>query len=383
VTLLIQGGLIWDGWAPDPRPLDLSIDDYGKVVVMGPPGSVRAAGDDLALQLDGAYVLPGLIDMHVHLVWSGGADPVGQVEAEGEQLTTIRGLLNAQKQLAAGITTVRDLGSNADIAISVARAIDRGFCEGPTVIASGRSVIMTGGHDAFWGIPSDGRDAVTQAVRHQVSAGAQVIKTAATGGAYGRAEGEEIGQAELTYDELAAIAAEAHRFGLRASAHALGTTGIRNAVIAGIDTIEHGVFLTEEIVAEMLSRGTALCPTLATYRRLATEEGVPAYAANKARTVVQAHAESVRMAIDAGVTVVAGTDAGAPFLPHPASSTSCSSWLSAECPPSRLFAQQHRRRQVSSAAPPREPSVREKSPILSSWKATPSRTCGTSGRCGA
>jgi imidazolonepropionase-like amidohydrolase len=100
---------------------------------------------------------------------------------------------------------------------------------------------MTGGHDAFWGIPSDGRDAVTRAVRHQVSAGAQVIKTAATGGAYRRAEGEEIGQAELTYDELAAIAAEAHRFGLRASAHALGTTGIRNAVIAGIDTIEHGV----------------------------------------------------------------------------------------------------------------------------------------------
>jgi len=140
VTLLIQGGLIWDGWAPDPRPLDFSIDD-GKVVAMGPPGSVRAAGDDLALQLDGAYVLPGLIDMYVHLVWSGGGDPVGQVEAEGEQLTTIRALLNAQKQLAAGITTVRDLGSNADIAISVARAIDRGSCEGPTVIASGRSVI--------------------------------------------------------------------------------------------------------------------------------------------------------------------------------------------------------------------------------------------------
>ena len=317
MAMIVRGGFVWDGQADEPRPADLTLED-GIISGIDAPGSARTTADDLEVQLDGAFVLPGLIDMHVHLVWSGAADPVQVVEKEGEQLTTIRAMRNAQAQLAAGVTTVRDLGGNWDIALSVAEAIDRGMCEGPTVIASGRTVIMTGGHDAFWGIASDGVDAVTQSVRRQVHRGAKVIKTAATGGAYGRAEGEEIGQAELSLEELAAIANEAHRFGLRTAAHALGTTGIRNAVVAGIDTIEHGVFLTEDIVAEMVTRGTALCPTLATYRMLASGPDVPAYAADKARTVVTAHTESVRMAIDYGVPVVAGTDAGAPLLPHPA-----------------------------------------------------------------
>jgi imidazolonepropionase-like amidohydrolase len=227
---------------------------------------------------------------------------------------------NAREQLGAGVTTVRDLGSNWDIAITVARAVDRGVCEGPTVIASGRTVVMTGGHDPFWGIFSDGVDAVTRAVRQQVSAGAGVIKTAATGGVYGRPEGEAVGQSELSREELTALAAEAHRFGLRTAAHALGTEGIRNAVLAGVDTIEHGIFLTEEIVAAMRDRGTVLCPTLVTYRTLAEDPqgAIPDYAVAKARTVVDGHRESFAMALDAGVPMVAGTDAGACQLPHPA-----------------------------------------------------------------
>jgi len=320
VGLVLRGGLLWSGTeepgeAPGHR--DVTIED-GVVTGVWRRGTAPATSDDVEVALDGAFVMPGLIDMHVHLVWSGGADPARTVEHDGEQLTTIRAVANARSQLHAGITTVRDLGSNWDIAVSIAKAIDRGVCEGPTVVASGRTVIMTGGHDGFWGIPSDGVDAVTRAVRTQVHVGAGVIKTAATGGAYGRAEGEAIGQSELSYEELCAIAAEARRFGLHSAAHALGTDGIRNAVRAGIDTIEHGVFLTDDIVAEMLRKGTALCPTLATYRRLAAGNGIPAYAAEKARTVITAHTESVKMAIDAGVPVVAGTDAGAPFLPHPA-----------------------------------------------------------------
>ncbi|MQA93017.1 MAG: amidohydrolase family protein, partial [Gemmatimonas sp.] len=104
----------------------------------------------------------------------------------------------------------------------------------------------------------------------------------------------------------------ARRFGRKTAAHALGTDGIRNAVRAGVDTIEHGVFLTEDIVAGMRRQGTVLCPTLATYRALAAGDGVPAYAAVKARTVVAGHRESFLMALDAGIPVIAGTDAGAP-----------------------------------------------------------------------
>jgi imidazolonepropionase-like amidohydrolase len=299
-----------------PRPLDVVVDD-GQVTDVHAAGTYVPGGEDLVFELDGAFLLPGLVDSHVHLVWDGSADPARTVEQEGEQLTVIRAVGNAHAQLAAGVTTVRDLGSNWDIAITVARAIDRGMFEGPEVIASGRTVIMTGGHDAFWGIFSDGVDAVRRAVRQQVHAGARVIKSAATGGAYGRPEGEEIGQSELSYEELCAVAHEAHRFGLKAAAHALGAEGVRNAVLAGFDTIEHGVFLDEEIVQAMVERGTVLSPTVATYRKLAEGRDIPAYAREKARQVVQAHKESVAMAHAAGVRVVAGTDAGAPNMPSP------------------------------------------------------------------
>src|SRR3954447_7739681 len=181
-------------------------------------------------------------------------------------------------------------------------------------------IILTGGRDPFWGVMADGVDAVVGAVRGQVSAGAGVIKTAATGGAYGREDGEEIGQSELSAAELAALTAEAHRFGRRVAAHALGTEGIANAVAAGVDTIEHGVFLTEELVARMSAQGTVLCPTVQIYRVIASGGGgeVPEYARVKAERVVAAHEESVRMALSAGVPVVAGTDAGSVMLPHPA-----------------------------------------------------------------
>lgn len=318
MALVLRHALVWDGLSLEPRPADLVLD--GAITGVHSPGTAPAAAEDTTVQLDHAFVLPGLIDSHVHLVWSGGSDPAQTVATDGEQLTTVRALANTQAQLAAGITTVRDLGSNWDIAVTIARSIDRGVCDGPTVIASGRTVIMTGGHDSFWGIFSDGVDAVTQAVRQQVNVGAGVIKTAATGGVYGRSEGEEVGQSELSYDELAAIADEAHRFGRKTAAHALGTEGIRNAVRAGIDTIEHGVFLTEDIIDTMRHQKTVLCPTLVTYRTLAGGGGgsIPAYATAKAREVVDAHQASFAMALRAEIPVIAGTDAGAPHTPHPA-----------------------------------------------------------------
>ncbi len=229
---------------------------------------------------------------------------------------------------------MRDLGGNWDAAISVARAVDRSVIEGPTILASGRTVIMTGGHDPFWGVPCDGPDAVVRGVRTQVAAGAHVIKTAATGGVYGQVEGEEAGASELTYEELAALAGEAHRRGRRVAVHALGTEGIRNAVRAGVDTVEHGVFLTEDIVAAMAERGTVLCPTVAVYRRMA-QGSAPGYAVRKAAEVVTAHRESIAMARNAGLSIIAGTDAGAPGMPHPAWSRRSSASSTTGCLRSR------------------------------------------------
>jgi imidazolonepropionase-like amidohydrolase len=318
VSVHLRDVMLWDGTEADPRPADVTIVD-GRVAAMLPPGA--AAGDEaVVLDLQGAFVQPGLVDMHVHLVWSGGPDPATEVAAAGEQATTIRAYVNARKQLEAGITTVRDLGSNWDIAISTARALDRGDLEGPTIIGSGRTVIMTGGHDPFWGIFSDGPDEVVRAVRHQAMIGAGVIKLAATGGVYGRPEGESIGQSELTREEMASAVAEAHRRGLRVAAHAVGREGIADAVAAGVDTIEHGNFLDEETVAEMVSAGTALCPTLAIYQTIAQNRDgdIPAYASVKAKAAAAAHEQSFRMALEAGLDIVAGTDAGSCRTPHPA-----------------------------------------------------------------
>ncbi len=315
--VLLRGGTLWDGQRRQVREdADILIKD-GHIVAIGDDARARDVG---VIDLEGRHVLPGLIDMHVHLVWAGSPDPATVVEREGEQLTTVRAAAHAQAQVQAGITTVRDLGGNADIAITIARAVDRGVLEGPSVVAAGQTIIMTGGHDPFWGLPSDGVDAVVRSVRRQVSLGAGVIKVAATGGVYGRPDGEDVGQTELTLEELTAAVNEAHRFRLKVAAHALGTEGIRNAVLAGVDTVEHGNFLNEEIVELMRRHGTALCPTLAIYRTIAEgpDVGVPSYAADKAQRAVLAHRESFTMAREAGLPIVAGTDAGSCATPHPA-----------------------------------------------------------------
>lgn len=314
--LIVRRAELWDGMAPGTRSCDVVAED-GVIRSLEPASSVQPARDDAVIDAMGSAVLPGLIDGHVHLVWSGGNDPAGVVDGDGEQLTTLRAAANAEAHLRSGVTTVADLGSNDDIAIAVGRAADYGHLPGPRILAAGRTVAMTGGHDPFWVNECDGTQAVVRGVRQQAFKGAKLIKTAATGGVYGRAEGEEVGASELTYEELAALAAEAHRRGLKVAAHALGAEGIMNAVRAGIDVIEHGVFLTEEIVTEMLERGTVLCPTLAVYRTLASGGG-PAYATTKATEVVDAHQRSVRLAHEAGVPIIAGTDAGSPGLPHPA-----------------------------------------------------------------
>jgi len=318
MSVHLRDTLLWGGEQGDPRSADIALRD-GRVEAVLPAGSVEAK-DALVVDLQGAFVMPGLVDMHVHLVWSGGPDPAAVVAAAGEQATTIRAVVNARAQLESGITTVRDLGSNADIAVTIARAVDRGDLEGPTVIASGRTVIMTGGHDPFWGAFSDGPHGVVRSVRQQAMIGAGVIKLAATGGVYGRPEGEDIGQSELTLEEMVAAVGEAHRRGLRIAAHAVGREGIRDAVAAGVDTVEHGNFLDEGIVAAMVRQGTALCPTLAIYRTIAQNLSgdIPAYASAKAKTAVTAHQQSFRMALEAGVDIVAGTDAGSCGTRHPA-----------------------------------------------------------------
>lgn len=312
-SLCLRGGQVWDGVSSELRRADLWIEG-GRVARLG-SGSGPA---DQTIDVSSMVVIPGLVDAHVHLVWGGSPDPVRQLLDEGEQLGLLRAAHHAQSQLESGITTIRDLGSSWDAAIAVARAVERGIVRGSTVVAAGRAIIMTGGHDPFWGLVADGPNAVRSAVRRQWSLGARVIKMAASGGVYGIEEGEEIGQEQLTVDELRAGVMEAHRLGLRVAAHAVGTLGIANAVHAGIDTVEHGCLMEEEIAVKMAAQGTALCPTVLVYQTIASGAvGIPSYAAAKARQVVDEQRNCLQLAQHYGIKIIAGTDAGSCGMPHP------------------------------------------------------------------
>ncbi len=264
----------------------------------------------------GAYLLPGLIDLHVHLVWDGGPDPVATLERERREETLLRAVGHARQTLEAGITTVRDLGSVDDLAIDLAEAVERGHVVGPRIIASGRTIIMTGGHDPFWGVMADGPADVLKATRSQLYRGAAVIKVSATGGVYGRARGESVSDEELTFAEIRVIVDEAHKRGIAVAAHAIGFNGIRNAVQAGVDTIEHGHQLTPELAADLASRDGTLVPTLFVYRQIAEQPSIPDYAQTKAKAIVDEHRRAVRLAQEAGLRIGAGSDAGSPMTPH-------------------------------------------------------------------
>ncbi|MFB6155452.1 MAG: amidohydrolase family protein [Haloferacaceae archaeon] len=264
-----------------------------------------------------AFLTPGLVDMHVHLVWDGSDDPVATLREQSLPETVVEATRNARAELAGGVTTVRDLGSTDDVAVTVASAIAEGKIPGPRTVASGRTIIISGGHDPFWGIHSDGEDAVRSAVRTLRSRGADLIKVSATGGVYGQAVGEKPGASELSLAELEAIVDEAGRFGLQVAAHAVGREGIRNAVEAGVDTVEHGNLMDAETLSLVEERDVALDPTLFTYRNIATNDAVPAYARANAQTVYERHGEVFEEALERDVRVLAGSDAGSPELPHP------------------------------------------------------------------
>src|SRR5699024_2533973 len=226
----------------------------------------------------GKVLMPGLIDLHVHLMWDGSLNPVHTVQEEGYEQMLIRAASYCSEYLQNGITSVRDVGSVDDISLHVAKAVNRGLITGPDIISSGRTITMTGGHDPFWAKFVDGKDEALKGVREQIYHGAQVIKVSATGGVYGRMEGEKVGNAELNLDELEIICNEAHKFGLKVASHAIGRDGILNSINAGIDTIEHGHYLDEELIEKMEQWKVAWIPTLFVYNQIANQDSIPSYA---------------------------------------------------------------------------------------------------------
>ncbi len=264
------------------------------------------------------YIVPGLIDAHVHLSFSGGADPAREMEEEPPATTVVRAAGYLKDYLKAGITAVRDLGSRDGLAVGLARAVEQGLLAGPRIVAAGRLLTPTGGHGHRHGVEADGPDAVRRAARGELKRGARAIKLMATGGVM--TPGLPAGVPMFEEAELAAGAAEAGKRRFPSAAHAQGLTGIKNALRAGITTIEHGAFdrWDEEAIRLFKEQGALLVPTLAAPDGILRGAGtVPAFMVEKTRPIAERHKENLLEAYRKGVAIAAGTDAGTPLNPHP------------------------------------------------------------------
>jgi imidazolonepropionase-like amidohydrolase len=282
------------------------------------------------IDLKESWVLPGLIDCHVHLTTEYDQGYRTHLVTYTDADNTIRGVAFAKRTLEAGFTTVRDLGAVGDCVFALRDGIERGDVVGPRMLVAGHAITMTGGHadqslgfrEDVWGPigpdggVADGPAECMKAVRAQIKRGADVIKLTATGGVL---SASTAGLAQHFSDqELASIVATAHALGRKAAAHAHGTDGINAALRAGVDSIEHGTYLNDESIKLFKEKGAYYVPTLLAGHTVAENAKIPGYyiaiVAKKAAEVGPRIMEAFRKAHAAGVKIAFGTDTG--VSPH-------------------------------------------------------------------
>jgi imidazolonepropionase-like amidohydrolase len=326
---IIHNGTLIDGRGGEPLPGASVLVENEQIV------AVAAAGDPLQAELGaekidaaGGFIMPGFIDAHVHITFQ-----ISKLEEAINTPFSLRFFKTTgylRSTLNAGITSVRDAGG-ADLGVK--QAVEQGLVAGPRLQISTAALGITGGHVDGWhasgdtlgyfssypGMPDglcDGVPEVRKKVREVLRAGADVVKICATGGVLSPTDHPEFTQ--FSMPELEAIVQEAaYRRGVKVMAHAQGAEGIKQAVRAGIHSIEHGIYLDDEAIELMLQHGTFLVPTLlapVAVLELGEKGGMPEYGLKKAREVIDIHRESMRRAHEAGVKIAMGTDAG--VMPH-------------------------------------------------------------------
>ena len=309
------------------EPGDLLVHE-GRIVDLAP---TSVPDDAVVVDLGDLTLLPGLMDMEVNLLMGGpNHGPFVPVQ-DDPVLKTLRGVANARRTLRAGFTTVRNLGLFVQtggllLDVSLKKAIDHGWVDGPRIVPAGHAITPTGGHldptmfQAFAphvlpltveeGI-ANGVAEVRKAVRYQIKYGAELIKVCASGGVMSHTG--PAGAQQYSDEELCAIADEAHRAGLRVAAHAHGDDGIRAAIEAGIDCIEHGSLMSDETLDLMIERGTFLVPTTYLADGMDTSHAAPELQAKAAEVFPRAK-QTISKAIARGARIACGTDA--PAIPH-------------------------------------------------------------------
>ena len=328
--VMLRGVRVVTGEDADPIEQGALVFEGERITFVGPERQLTPPRGATVIDADGMTLLPGLIDCHVHLNGRWGYDLLNALQTS-PSLGLLYAVPNARATLEAGVTTVRDAGMAP---AGVRQAIERGFFPGPRMLTAVVMLSQTGGHgDSFMpccadlghmvagkamlgDVPTnvvDGVDAMREKVREVLRAGADWIKLCTSGGVLSAADSPE--SAQFTVEEIATAVYEAAAQGKRVMAHAQSNRGIKNAVEAGVASIEHGIYLDDEAIQMMRARGVYLVPTLVAPLDVvedaeANPGKLPAYAIEKARSVIEAHQRSFRMAVEAGVKVAMGTDTG-------------------------------------------------------------------------
>jgi imidazolonepropionase-like amidohydrolase len=317
--VLLLPDRVWDGAADRPHAGWGVLVEGGRVAAAGPAEQLRAPAGTDTVRLPGTTLIPGLIEGHSH-VFLHPYDETSwndQVLKESLSLRVARATEHLRRTLAAGFTTERDLGSEGagDADLGLKQAVQQGIVPGPRLLIANRALVATGsygpkGYASEWDVPqgaeeADGVDALTRAVRRQIGAGADWVKV------YADYRWGPNGEARPTFlqDELELIVRVARSSGRPVAAHASTAEGMRRAVLAGVETVEHGDDGTPEVFRLMAERGTILCPTVAAGHAIAQYGGWrPGVDSEPPR--IAAKRRSLRAALDAGVTICAGGDVG-------------------------------------------------------------------------
>ncbi len=322
MAIAIRCGTLIDGSGRDPVRNAVVVVDGQDIVAVNTDGSMPR--DCQVIDASGMTVMPGMIDCHVHLT-SNPPKTMEQRLGTPFSLSVAEALANAKKTLDAGFTTVRDAGGTPR---GVKMAIEQGLFPGPKMRIAVSAISQTGGHgDSTMvngvriRVPNselpenlvDGPEGARKTTREILRAGADQIKIMTSGGVL--SPNDEPGAAGMTREEIAAVVYEAHAAHKTVMSHAQATQGILNAVLEGVESIEHGIYLDERVVAEMKARGTFLVPTLIApvwVLRLAERNpgSMPSYAVRKTNEVLEAHQASFRFAVEQGVRIAMGTDMG-------------------------------------------------------------------------